>query len=318
MQASQATNETRLPRAVLKRSAAIEDRIKARTEPKTDPADPNAPPAEPSAQAATTGDPTPPPQPPADPRESDPAYWKQRFNVTAGVLNKERGERRAEQEGFNRRLTELQEQVRTLQANATPPADASIDLGQFFTAEQVQALGEDECRTMAATALKAAQTTVRSAIDAEIKPLRDRQAADAAQAVTDRKTQFVDKLAELVPDYAEIDAADEWKAWLAQDDEHSQLQRQELLDRHVGALDATKVAKMFQSYKASKAPPAPPVAPRGTGNAPSGELPAPAAEMARPLTAAEKRDFYKRSALGKVKDPERKEFEARLKLHAGR
>lgn len=39
MQASPAKNETRLPRAVLKRSAAIEERIKARSEPETpDPA----------------------------------------------------------------------------------------------------------------------------------------------------------------------------------------------------------------------------------------------------------------------------------------
>ena len=82
MQASPAKNETRLPRAVLKRSAAIEERIKARSEPETpDPALPtpasSADPANPNRRKT--------PAPPADPRRTAPACWKQRFDATAGV-----------------------------------------------------------------------------------------------------------------------------------------------------------------------------------------------------------------------------------------
>lgn len=129
MQATPALNETRLPRQVLQRSAAIAERQRAQAESEAASAAPPAPPAEPSAPAATTADPT-PPQPPADPRESDPAYWKQRFKVTEGVLRTEREARTKEALEFNQRITELQDQIRTLQASAPAP---DLDMGQFLT-----------------------------------------------------------------------------------------------------------------------------------------------------------------------------------------
>lgn len=316
MQASQAQNETRLPRAVLRRSAAIEARIAARTEPEQDPADPNAPPATPSAAAATPADPNPaPPAPPEDPRENDPAYWKQRFNVTAGVLRRERDERVAEGTRFNQQLTEMQDQIRALQATAPP---AAIDLTQFLQQDQIEAIGEDEATTIVQTAVKAARAEVQKAIDAEIKPLRDQRAAEQTQAVVDRKLEFKEKLDELVPGYEEIDTSDGWLEWLAQEDEATGVQRQMLLDTHVGQLNAAKVAKMFQAYKATTARPTPPVAPQGNGAVPDGTPPPADASATRPPSNAEVRDYYRRAALGQVKDPERKQFEARLKLRAGR
>ena len=60
--------------------------------------------------------------------------------------------------------------------------------------------------------------------------------------------------------------------------------------------------------------PEPPVVARGTGAIPSGVLPPEDAASLRPLTKAEITAFYKQAALGKVKDPERATFEARLKL----
>ena len=316
MQASQAQNETRLPRAVLKRSAAIRARIDSRSEPGTDPAAPPAPPVDPSATAATSADPnSAPAAPPEDPRENDPAYWKQRFNVTAGVLRRERDERTADSARFNRQLTEMQDQIRVLQATA--PA-AEVDLQQFLLPDQISAIGEDEAKAIVETAIKAAKAEVQKAIDAEIKPLREQRAAEQTQAVTNRKTEFVEKLTELVPDYEAIDTSDGWLTWLAQEDENTGVERQTLLDTHVGRLDAPRAAKMFAAYKATQARPQPPVAPQGNGAVPDGTPPQADTLGTRPPGNAEVRDYYRRAALGQVKDAERKTFEARLKLRAAR
>lgn len=316
-QASQALNETRLPRAVLKRSAAIQARLDAqKAESEASAADPNAPPAPPSAEAAPPVAPT-PPAPATDPRENDPAYWKQRFNVTAGVLRVERDERAAEAADFNRRIAELEDQIRNLQAT-TPPAPAAVDATTILTQEQIETLGTEEAQAVVDAALKVARETAQKAIEAEVKPLRDARARDAADAQRARDNAFLEKLYELAPD---LDDKDEnWLAWLAQEDEATGLQRQAILTQHVAKRDAVKAAKMHAQWKASTAapaPPAPPVSPSGSGAAPAGiDLKQP--RLLTPATNAEVREFSKRAALGKVTDAERKEFEARVKLRAGR
>ncbi len=321
MQASKANDTTVLPRAIVRRSAAIQARIDARSEPKTDPTadDPGATPPVGVTPAEPVTPAKPEPSAPAvDPRENDPAYWRQRFNVTAGVLRAERDERRAEATTFNQRLTELSEQVRTLQAGAAP-SDDQVDVTQFFTSEQIEQFGADQCEAMARASMKSARSEAQKLIEKEVKPLREKQAQREAQTIEERKQDFGDKLTELVPDYLEIDQSDEWRAWLAQEDEASGLVRQEILSRHTHALNAPKVGKMFGDYLKSKQPaprPQPPVAPKGTGAGPSGEPPPqPAAGLKAP-TDAEVKDFFKRAALGKVKDAERVEFEGRMKLRA--
>lgn len=308
MQASTAKNETRLPRAVLKMSQVLNDQIAAR-EPKTDPADLVPPANEPSIQPANTVDPK--TQPAADPRENDPEYWKQRFKVTAGVLTAERESRKAQVVEFNQRLTELQEQIAQLQAKApTQPTD----LGKYFTPEQVEELGEEECRARVAMIERAVADQLAAVVEKEVKPLRDARANQQANEQQDRKAAFLDKLGELVPEYAETDTSDEFHAWLAQVNDDGVL-RQAILDTHVRAYNAPMVAKVFQSYLKTKAVPQPPVTPHGSGA--TGASPtAPSTSLTMP-TPAEIRDYFKRAALNKVTDKERVEFDARMKLRTG-
>ena len=328
MQPSQASNETRLPRAVLRRSAAINERLAAKAaESEPHPADPNAPPASPSATAANPADPDPAPPAPtpsADPRENDPAYWKQRFNVTAGVLRTEREARQADATRFDQRLSELQNQILALQASA--PA-AAIELGSYLTPEQIETLGEEEATAVAEAARKAAREAVQAAIEVEIKPLRDQHAANQTANAEARKQQFVERLLELVPDFQVIDVMPEWAdhdtGWLAEEDETTGVQRQKLMDEYVWKGDAKRVAALFNTFKASRQMPQPPVVPHGSGAPYGGDPPPVSAKGLKPLTPTEIRDFFKRAALGKrahppVTDAERTEFEARRKLTPGR
>ena len=318
MQASPAKNETRLPRAVLKRSAAIEERIKARSEPETpDPALPtpvsSADPANPNPAAPT------PPAPPADPRHSDPAYWKQRFDATAGRLRVREDEHRAELTGLRGRITELEDEVRTLKTAIPSTPAAEIDLGEFFSPEQIKDIGEEDAHAIAQAALAAATKQARTVVEQEIKPLRDQRQADAAEQLRLRKESFTEALESRIPNMAEIDADPSWLTWLMEEDPETGIQRQEILTKHVTALRADKVAGIVEKWLKSKEPPAPPVAPVASGAAPGAEPPPqPNAADLRPPTQAEVKDFYKRAALGKVTDKERTTFEARLKLRAGR
>lgn len=311
MQASQAKNETRLPRAVLRRSEAIQARIDAR-ESKTMTVD-EAPPADgPSTET------TPPveskPQPVVDPRESDPAYWKQRFKVTAGVLDAERNDRKAQVVEFNQRLTELQEQVLQLQS-ATPATPT--DLGKYFTPERVEELGEDVCREQVAAIEKAVKEQMSALIDKEIKPLKDARKAEAENELLSSKRQFYDRLAELVPDYAEVDTAETgFHDWLMQKTDDG-IERQEVLTRHVQNKDVVNVARMFEKFKKTKEPVQPPVTPIGSGANTQSVQTQPVARLTAP-TNAEVKEFYKKAAVGKVSQQERVDFEARMKLRTGR
>jgi hypothetical protein len=311
-----------LPRAV----RAQVERVRQLTTPEP-PAPPVVDEPTPPAQAAAiepvaapTPEPQPaivpstPPAPPEDPRANDPGYWKQRFQVTQGMLDKERRERTATERGFQEQLDELRTELRAAKQAQPAAAPAAVDLTAYFTPAQIEQYGEEQCKTLASVAIRVAREQTQAAIAAELQPLREQREQDTKQRQRTEQEQFLDALAERVPDYAAIDESQGWQDWLAQDDDHTGVQRQVILTQHVNAKRADRLAVMFNAYKATQeAPPAPPVAASGKAGIPPGPVPPPAAARGYP-SQSEIRDYYKRSAIGKVQDKERQEFEARLQL----
>lgn len=318
MQASPAKNETRLPRAVLKISDAVKAGIDARAALKTQ-EHPAAGAQPPTADIVDPNTPAAPAPPPADPRENDIDHWRHLAKSYAGRLRVAGEERRAEADEFRRQITELQGQVRSLQA-AAPSAE--VDMTGLLSPEQIDVLGEEEAKAVAKAAMTAAQRYVKEAIDAEIKPLKDAAETKAKRDAEDRKAKFLDKLTELVPNYAEIDTAETgFHEWLAEND----MERQTLLDLYVRTGNAAKVASVFKEFIKSKQRPAPPVAPNGTGatGAADTQPQHPTGDAGYP-SKGEIQSFYKRASTvrkgqpGYVTDEERAKFEARLKLRAPR
>lgn len=311
-QTASSQDSVRLPRAVRERSA----RIAAMLEPQDSPLEPDATP--PANAAPIVVDepvidpPADPPQPPADPRHSDPKYWEHRFRVTQGLLESERRDRLAEQERHREEVAQLHEQVRSAQTENAPPAQ--VDISQFFTAEQIEQYGQEQCETMTRVAIQAAREQTQAAIEAEMKPIREQRQQEEQDRKAQAKRSFTDKLAEMVPDYAEIDADPEWQHWLSQKDPATRLVRQHMLNAYVADRDAEGTAELFKKWKQEHqpAPIAPPVAPRGRGGPPEG-LP-PATPAAGYPTDAEIRAHFKAAKLGKVTDEERAEFEKRMQL----
>lgn len=309
MQPSQATNETRLPQAVLRRSAEI-----AR---KYGPQEPKAEPVTPTVETAPP--PELPPTEQVDPRESDPAYWKQRFKVTEGVLKAERERAQAQLASHRQQVSELQEQIRTLQASPTAPQDA-IDITAYFTPDQIEAYGEEQCMVVATAADKAAKAQAQRAIDAAVAPLRQRQVQEDEDAAAKARNTFIHDLTAALPEWQEIDATDAWRTWLAQIDDATGFQRQEILTRHNSANNVAGVLKVFKTFlKDSKRElPQPPVAPHGTGANAQGSGTPPQPQATFHPTPAQVKDYYKRSALNKVTAEERAQMDAWLRAQNGR
>jgi hypothetical protein len=300
MQPTQASNETRLPQAVLRRSAEIARKYGPQ-EPKTETDTPiveTAP--QPAAEVTET-----------DPRESDPAYWKQRFKVTEGVLKAERERAQAQVASHRQQVSELQEQIRTLQASPTAPQDA-IDLAAYFTPEQIESYGEEQCMVVATAADKAAKAQAQKAIDAAVAPLRQRQVDEDADAATKARNKFLYDLTKDLPEWQEIDATDAWKAWLAQTDDSTGFQRQEVLTRHNTANNVAGVVKVFRNFlkDTKKELPQPPVAPHGTGANAQGSGTPPQPQAAFNPTPAQIKDYYSRAARNKVTAQEREQMDA--------
>jgi len=328
MTASPALNETRLPPAIQRRVAATQARIDARQATKTDPTPPAAetPPAVPPTETPPAPTAPAPVAPPVDARESDAAYWKQRWNTTDGILKAQARAHAEEMQRISGQIANLQSQL--TEARSRPASADTIDVSRFFTPEQVDKYGEDQCRETVRIALAAAQAEVQRVVDTQVKPLAEARAQDRADEVKRRDQQLRDQVTELVPDWEHIEATDPgWFAFLTEDHPATGGPRQELLTHHVTRRNAKGIAQLFNEYRQSlvppaapipPAPPAPPVTPHGSGavdSVPPVTIPVAAGGVP---SNAEVRAFYKRAALGQVSDQERVNFEARAKLRTGR
>lgn len=330
MQPTQASNETRLPRAVIRQRDALNQRIADRNKP----VEPETPPVVAAAPAEKPASTTPQPvepqaaTPAIDSRDTDPNYWKQRFNVTEGILRRERDERATERTNLNRRVTELQSEVETLKTKVPEP---EIDLAEFFTSEEREKYGDEQCKVMARTAMRAGRAVKKPDAAAPPPASQPNAAAEAA------KQEFTDKLTEFYPAWPVSDKDPRWLAWLDEIDNATGEPRGKTLDAFVVTGNARGAAGMFKAWEkaiapapavAAPPPPAPatpPIAPSsraatpGPGDAPAVPANAEAAAKGRP-SADEIKDFYKRSStkrkgqLGYVTDQERAAFEARLAL----
>ncbi len=253
MPASQASTETRIPRQI-QRAA---DRAVARV-----PAEPDA-----SRPAAVTDPATPPAatpatpaEPAADPRHSDPAYWKARFEVTSGMLAAERKVEGRGGSGDSAESQAYQTQTRTLQAAA--PA-APIDLADFYTPEEIEKYGPEQCEAMARSALRAAKKTVDERIAAEVQPLREQQERRPrkTQKLRLRACSWTTAMSRL-PDFDDTDAR--WHTWLNEIDPNTEAPRQAVLTIHSSSRNVAGCVKVIKAWQASLKTPTPPITPSGT------------------------------------------------------
>lgn len=301
--------ETRLPRQVRDRA----DRARAALAPTDD-----APPApvadpKPDTPPAPTAEP-PPPAPAADPRDSDPVYWKHRFNVTDGMLKADRKRHAEAIRTLDEQLQNALARIRELEDKAATGSD-EINLEEFFTAEEIETLGEDQARIQARAIIKQAKKIASETVAREVEPLRKKAKDEQEQEARTAQQKFLEGLTELAPHWQEVNVDPRWLAFLETKEPHTDLFRQTIIDYAQAEGNFKRVAQMIKEFEAALNPAPvrdePPVVPQGHAAVPGSPPPPPVSGRGHP-SKQEIRDYYKRRTLGKISKEEISDFEARM------
>ncbi len=256
----------------------------------------------------------------AEPKDTGREDWKAKFLTLQGKYNAELPRALADLRAANARVDELTAEVSRLKAEiekakaAPAPAPANADGGIEIPQEIRELLGDDAAKAMQRLALDTVRTQIAPVQEKAEAAARTAEEIEAERAAAERG-RFLEALRQQVPNYQEIDAREDWKAWLAESDPFSGQQRQALITAGVHALDAQRVANFFKAFMAS-AGIADPAAPK---RVPAHlEEPAPSGRPAAPVTTKkvwtkdEIRAAYKRISLGKVTQEEATALQAEL------
>lgn len=239
--------ETKLPAAVRRRVEAAkklaeseqttsnEDEVSA----KPDEEEPKQPEPQQKAQE----------KPAEDPRERDPAYWKQRFNSTMGILRKEREEHVAEIRKMAEQIAELHAELAKLREAKD---DDTVDLESYLTAEQIASLGEDKASEIVGLARKVVASEVKKLVDAQVAPVRQRQETEERVRLREKQQRMIDALTDAVPNWQEIDQDPQWLIFCGEEDEATGMTRQEIIDNAKARFDARPIIAQLRQYIAKQ------------------------------------------------------------------
>jgi hypothetical protein len=255
-----------LPRQVqaqLDAAAQIEAQISPTAQPAEPvpapaPAEPTPAPAEPVPAPEPQPEPTPEPTP-AEPKE-DPRYKALKGKYDAEVPRLHAANRELET-----RVQQLAELVRQLQQPKQEPQPEPKQQGA--TTKDVEDFGGDMVQ-MVERVSRAIVTEYANALQGEFQKLRSELGAVSQTTAKSAEERFLDKLTSIVPDWQEIDSDERWQDWLREVDPLYGAPRQSLLDSAYNALDASRIAAVFNAWKAQFKPA-------------QSEAPAPKAELAR-------------------------------------
>lgn len=279
----------RLPRAVLeaerKANEALERIQAARNpQPPTDAVD-TAP--QPPADPAVVNTDSTPPQPPAPaPTAGDDEKWEARYKTIAGKYN-------AEVPRLHQQLKERDSELKGLK-DRIELLEAASSKEPLVKPEEVQEFGEP----LVDLIRRAAREEI-GAKDVEIQQLKTKLDSFEVKTTANTEAVFYEDLARAVPDWMAINDDPEFHKWLAEHDELTGYQRQQILSQAEANRDASRVARFFNAYKKAQ---------QGTVAAATNSLeqqvaPTPSRVDAPPQgkklwTRAEIADFYARDRRG--------------------
>lgn len=218
-----------LPRAVLEAERKAEEALTRLKSPPQPTANEPAPPPQ---------DPPPPPPPaPAPPPGDEP--WEARYRSLHGKYNAEIPRLNAALKDRDAELSALREEVEALKA--------AKDKQSLVKPEEIQEFGEP----LVDLIRRAAREEV-GAKDQEIAELKSQLKSIKSTSEQSVESTFYEKLAATIPDWMTINDDPEFHSWLAEHDELTGYQRQELLSQAEKRKDAGRVARFFDAFKKTK------------------------------------------------------------------
>ncbi len=216
-----------LPRAVLEAERKAEEAFTRLKSPPQPTAEEPAPPA--------TQDPPPPPPPQPAPTPGD-EPWEARYRSLHGKYNAEIPRLNAALKERDADLSTLREEVDALKR--------AKDRQSLVKPEEIQEFGEP----LVDLIRRAAREEVGSK-DHEISELKSQLKSIKSTSEQSTETTFYEKLASVIPDWMAINDDPEFHTWLAEHDELTGYQRQELLSQAEKRKDSNRVARFFDAFK---------------------------------------------------------------------
>lgn len=300
-----------LPRAVQQQVEAAEallaasnkaESVEAQTE-AVAPAAEAAPQNEPPAQATA-----PAPEPAPTPAPSQEDTWERRYKTLQGLFNAEVPKLQQQNKELSAKLHEAIERMDKLSQQQSKPAEPQTpqldpkDVENFGSdlVEMVQRQTQQVLGSVAAK-LDGVVTSFEKRLVAVEQALKGTTQTVAVTA----EEVFFNKLTQVVPDWEQINANEDFLAWLADVDPVYGQPRQTALTTAQQKLDVARVAAVFNAFKATLPKPnqaqnslAKQVSPKTAASAP----PAPTEKPV--ITQAQIQAFYKDVATGKYRGRE--------------
>jgi hypothetical protein len=190
------------------------------------------------------------PAAPAAPAED----WQQKYRSLQGMFAQQTGELRAQVKAYESRFTDLQAQLEAVSAAQkqtakdkaqADPSDVEnfgadmVDMVKRYSEQVFQSLADQFGSKLAAVEGRL------NAVEEKVTGVSDRTAVTLEQ-------QFYAALEGLVPDWQEINKDQRWLNWLAEVDPVYGADRQAALDQAHQAMDAKRVASVFNAFKAAQ------------------------------------------------------------------
>lgn len=239
-------------------------------------------------------------------------YWKARCNVLEGYRRDDNQKTAKRVEALEAQVRDLmsknaelvREKAQTPAATTIPEAEIQAAMTKRFTAEEIDAFGEERAMALTREFLQAGKSmdAALAAMRDQVNALLKRQETAAEDEATKRHRLFIEALYEGFPTWEETNKDARWLKWLEGMDRATGLNRQRLLNILSADKNALGIVTMLEAFVTSlkpaatpKEPPENPATLDGTGgdNRPPGDLLA----NELPLTDAEIRDGYRRKSI---------------------
>lgn len=220
-----------LPRAVLEAERKAEEAL-ARLKSPPQPTEVEREPPK-SEEAA----PAPAPPAPAPATGNEP--WEARYKTLHGKYNAEIPRLNAALKERDAQLSALREEVDALKVTKEKQS--------LVKPEEIQEFGEP----LVDLIRRAAREEV-AAKDQEIAELKSQLKSIASTSEQVNESSFYEKLAAAVPDWMQVNDDPEFHTWLAEHDELTGYQRQEILSQAEKRRDAARVTRFFEAFKKTR------------------------------------------------------------------
>jgi len=219
--------------------------------------------------------PSPPPEPSQSPAGDDGQSWEQRYKSLQGRLENERKSNQA----LSERMQQLENTLTAMAArgeeapSAEPPAPPPRP--QLVTEQEAADYGEEMLSVVGKRAREEFIPEFEQ-LAQRLKRLESGQQAVGKIIDNTQKQTVYEALATQVPNWRDINRAEEFKAWLAEPDQFSGRRRQDMIKEAFDRHESGRVVAFFKGFltEATGTPPtspspgnaAPPLAPNGNAS----------------------------------------------------